>query len=177
MLETDDLKIKVFAVLDTNVVVSVAKDHDKDSPVYQMGQLIEKGNIVPLFDECLISEYYAVLNHAKLNLLPELIDDYMNMILVHGIYVKDVERLAVLLHDEADVPFCRVTLSISESDPKPVTEGTEHYLKDIDLSPRLLLKAMHHIERFCGSFLTDDHVNDYVQIMLKKIREIQDSGI
>ena len=172
MLETADRKLKTFAVLDTNVVVSIIKDHDKNSSVYQMGQLIEKGNIVPLFDERLISEYYAVLKHAKLNLHPELIDEYMTMFLVHGTRVQDVERVAVLLY-EAGVSVYRVTMSILESDSGSLADGTAHYPEDFDMSPGLLLKAMNYIEKFCN--LTDEDINNYVQNVLKKIREIEES--
>lgn len=106
--------IKVFAVIDTNVLVSSMRNKtlnsNIDSAVTEISRLIEKGNIIPLFDERILSEYYAVLNYSKFGFsdIPNVIDSQMNLILSKGIYVNKVKELDLYFKDKTDIPFYEV---------------------------------------------------------------------
>lgn len=174
MHKINNMKLRVFAVIDTNVIVSICKNHDEDSPVYKIGKLIETGNIIPLFDERILSEYYAVLNYSRLSFLPEMVEHQMNLILSHGIYVKDVKELDVLFIDKTHIPFYEVTLSTSELDSELVTGNTKHYPEGSCVSPRTLLNHMHYIEEMFGNLM--ESKDKYEENVQKKIIDLVESG-
>lgn len=167
-------KLKVFAVIDTNVIVSIANGPDEDSPIKQIGELIETGNIIPLFDERILSEYYAVLNYSRLSFLPEMVEHQMKLILSRGIFVKDVKELDVLFIDKTDIPFYEVTLSTSELDSELVTGNTKHYPEGSCVSPRTLLNHMHYIEEMFGNLM--ESKGKYEENVQKKIVDLIESG-
>ena len=63
-----------------------------------------------MFDERILSEYYAVLNYSKFGFsdIPNVIDSQMNLILSKGIYVNKVKELDLYFKDKTDIPFYEV---------------------------------------------------------------------
>lgn len=172
----NNLKLKVFAVIDTNVLVSFLKNTKGDSAVVKVGQMIESGNIIPLFDERMLSEYFAVLNYKTFNFLPEVIENMMNLVLSKGIYVKDIDRTVsefFTKHDVSDVPFYQVTLSTQEISSTLVTGNDKHYPEGSSVSPEMLLSNMRYIEKMFGDMI---FVPDYNQKVEKCISEMIESN-
>ena len=64
----EKIRTRVFAVIDTNVIVSILLNHENGSTMNEIGKLIESGNVIPLYDERMLSEYYSVLNYSKFHL-------------------------------------------------------------------------------------------------------------
>ena len=58
----------VFAVIDTNVVVSYFLSSEKDSPPIRIFDEIRKGNIIPLYNGYLLREYRRVLSRGRFGL-------------------------------------------------------------------------------------------------------------
>ena len=170
--DAEHLRIKVFAVIDTNVLLSFTEETSGiDTAVKQIGRLVESGNIIPLFDERMLSEYYAVLNYKKFQILPEIVENRMNLILSNGVFVKDVKEIEMNFKDETDIPFYEVTLSTTELDSQLVTGNTRHYPEGSTVTPKMLIQNMHYIEEYFGDFLSEKY-DEQVQ---KKIVSLTNS--
>ena len=71
---------KIFAVIDTNVVVSGMITKNPESPT--VGVLASLGDkiITPLYCEEILEEYKSVLNREKFQLPKEKIENFINML-------------------------------------------------------------------------------------------------
>ena len=116
--------MKVYAVLDTNVLVSALLSRHNDSATVQVVDYLFSGYFIPLLNEEIFSEYYTVLHRRKFN-FPEL---SVNKILL-GIRSK-----GVFLHrtksdfnfpDSDDAVFYEVALSKENS--FLVTGNVKHF--------------------------------------------------
>ena len=54
------MKIKAFAILDTNVLVSAVIS--SSGYPYDILRLIQSGNVIPIYDERMLNEYKEVFN-------------------------------------------------------------------------------------------------------------------
>ena len=57
--------MKVFAVIDTNVIVSALLSPLQDSATVIIREKIEDGTVVPLFNDEILNEYKTVLSRSK----------------------------------------------------------------------------------------------------------------
>ena len=57
------MRIKAFVVIDTNVLVSALLS-DSSAP-FKVMELVEKGNLVPIFDKRMLKEHYEVFHYDK----------------------------------------------------------------------------------------------------------------
>lgn len=64
----------IYAVVDTNVIVSSFISKSPESPTKKIVQMILDGSIIPLYDEDVISEYNVVLKRSKFHIEEEKID-------------------------------------------------------------------------------------------------------
>ncbi len=74
--------MKVFAVYDTNVLVSALISKQSDTAVVLAVESLFNGNVTPLYNDEIIAEYKEVLNREKFNLpdnLTESIISYIKM--------------------------------------------------------------------------------------------------
>lgn len=173
-------KLKSFAVIDTNVFISAMRNKflDKnsiDSAVMQINDLIEKGNIIPLFDERILSEYYSVLNYSKFGFgeIPDIIENQMNLILSKGIFVNNIKELNEYFKDKTDIPFYEVMMDTQELDSSLVTGNIGHYPAGCPVTPRQMINQMDYIEKMFKPFI--DSV-DYDEIVKNKIIEMTKSN-
>lgn len=56
------MKAKAFAVIDTNVIVSAMMSNGYPNDILRM---VQDGNVIPVFDKRVLSEYYEVLSRKK----------------------------------------------------------------------------------------------------------------
>lgn len=141
------MNIKVFAVIDTNVVVSSALS-DKSFP-HIIFDLIESKNIFPIFDNRILNEYYKVLNYDKFSLTETDIFDILYSIVSSGILLNDVRQAEEYFADKDDIPFYEVTASSEETSPYLVTGNTKHFpQKEYIVTPHVMLATMEYMDRF-----------------------------
>lgn len=142
------MKIKAFAVIDTNVLVSAAIT---GGPPYEIFKLIENRNVIPIFDKRILSEYYSVFHYDKFKNLAikDMMKDVLFTIVINGICINDVEETKIAMRDRKDIPFFEVKESSFEFDTKLVTGNMKHYPDDINVvSPREMLGIINYLEKF-----------------------------
>ena len=114
----------IYAVIDTNVLVSALITHNSLSATAKVVRLLLEGGFVPLYESNIIEEYQEVLHRSKFKLLPDVADAIISHIKEHGI---ETSRTAFqeLMPDEDDRVFYEVSLSVDDS--FLVTGNLKHY--------------------------------------------------
>ena len=69
------MKIKAFAVLDTNVLVSAVIS--SSGYPYDILRLIQSGNVIPIYDERMLNEYKEVFHYDKLKIWKKLFSKHL----------------------------------------------------------------------------------------------------
>ena len=69
------MKIKAFAVLDTNVLVSAVIS--SSGYPYDILRLIQSGNVIPIYDERMLNEYKEVFHYDKLKYRKKLFSKHL----------------------------------------------------------------------------------------------------
>lgn len=63
----------IHAVIDTNVIVSALLTHNAQSATIKVIEAIEKGWIIPLYNDEILEEYIDVLSRSKFNFSKDLV--------------------------------------------------------------------------------------------------------
>ena len=130
----------IYAVIDTNVLVSSLLTHNEQSATIQVMEAMFSNKIVPLYNEEIISEYEEVLHREKFSFLESEISNYLETMKQVGIHSQ---RIASSEHfpDPKDVVFYEVTLS--RDDAYLVTGNTKHFPKTpIVVTPAEMMKIL-----------------------------------
>ena len=116
----------VYAVIDTNVVVSALISHNKNAATVQVIKQIFLNKLIPLDNDEILKEYVDVLHRSKFKLTKNEIDPLIDTILEYGI---DSNRVLYndILPDEDDRIFYEVSLSKENS--FLVTGNLKHFPK------------------------------------------------
>ena len=77
--------VKIYAVIDTNVLVSALLSRFKNSSTVQLMQHLILGDITPLYNDEILEEYYSVLTRSKFRFPDSLIDETLEVIKKFGI--------------------------------------------------------------------------------------------
>lgn len=115
---------KVYAVIDTNVIVSALLSRHSDAATVRVLEAISKVDICPLYNQEIIAEYRAVLGRAKFGFPQDLIKLIIDRIVKIG---QDSTRMHSdeTFPDSKDVVFYEVALS--KEDAYLVTGNTKHF--------------------------------------------------
>ena len=115
-----------YAVIDTIVLVSAMITHDAASPTVKVVEAIGQGELVPLYNEEIITEYNDVLSRAKFGLLHLSVARLIRTLMDKGIMM---ERLSSgeTFTDASDTVFYEVALSKEGS--YLVTGNKKHFPK------------------------------------------------
>ena len=124
----------IYAVIDTNVLVSALITKNTDAATAKVVRLLLDNGFVPMYDADIITEYEDVLHRSKFSILPEVADALISFIVEHGV---DVSRVTFdePMPDEDDRVFYEVTLS--REDSFLVTGNLKHY----PTSPQVITPA------------------------------------
>ena len=130
--------MKIYAVIDTNVVVSAMLKY-----VSVPGSILEfafNGLITPLLNDAIVNEYRSVLSRAKFHLTDEIVNNVIEALEEQGEYV-DAEKLDILFADPKDVVFYEVTMAKRKEAPAYlVTGNTKHFpVEPYVVTPREML--------------------------------------
>ena len=119
--------MEFYVVIDTNVFVSALLTQNKSSATVRILDYLEKGVIIPMYNEDIIKEYSEVLRRMKFDIEETRIQDLLAAIKSRGI---DCGRISsdVLLPDPDDIVFYEV--SLSRDDSYLVTGNLRHFPKN-----------------------------------------------
>lgn len=132
--------MKIFAVYDTNILVSGLLSKHQDSAVVLTLEALLNKEVTPLYNQEILDEYRDVLHRKKFKLPTDLVDSVVNQIEKDGLQADRVKTDEVFI-DPDDVVFYEVALS--KEDAFLVTGNTKHFpKKPIVVSPAEFLKIL-----------------------------------
>ncbi|MBO4777000.1 MAG: putative toxin-antitoxin system toxin component, PIN family [Bacteroidales bacterium] len=132
--------MKIYAVIDTNVILSALLSKKSDVATVKVLRAIESGKICPLLQDLIIDEYNEVLTRSKFHLPTELIEDVIRKIVEVG---QNAERIhsTECFPDPKDIVFYEVALS--KEDAYLVTGNKKHFpQKPIVVTPSEMLEIL-----------------------------------
>lgn len=170
------MRIKAFVVIDTNVLVSALLS-DSSAP-FKVMELVEKGNLVPIFDKRMLKEHYEVFHYDKFKnprhlITDEVLRNIIYTLVSNGIFINDVnttkQALYEIMPDKSDIPFFEVKESSHEFEPMLITGNTDDYPNDSCIvTPRELLAILKQMDRFVQKdFEYDIIINKLIETNLK----------
>lgn len=134
----------VYAVIDTNVLVSAIFAAHPDSATVIVRDKIMDGTIVPLYNAEIFDEYRDVLTRPKFHFPAELVDAILDVILQKGLSLERTKTEEVFT-DPKDVVFYEIALS--KEGAYLVTGNTKHFpVTPIVVTPAELLRILDAME-------------------------------
>jgi putative PIN family toxin of toxin-antitoxin system len=132
--------MKVYAVIDTNVIVSAMLTRKAFSATTQVFEAFQSGDIVLLYNEEIVAEYRDVLSRSKFNFPSERVQALLNFIVEEGIPSSRVKS-SEFFPDPKDVVFYEVALS--KEDAYLVTGNQKHFpQKPIVVTPAEMMEIL-----------------------------------
>lgn len=116
-----------YAVIVTNVLVSAMITHNAASPTVKVVEAIGKGELVPLYNEEIITEYNDVLSRAKFGFLHLSVARLIRTMMDKGIMMERIFS-GETFTDVLDAVFYEVALS-KEGGSYLVTGNKKHFPK------------------------------------------------
>ena len=127
----------VYAVVDTNVLVSAILSAHPNSSTVIIRDKIAEGEIVPLYNDEIFNEYRTVLTRPKFGFPVDVVDAVLQIVLEKGITL-DRTKTEEVFPDPKDIVFYEVAMS--REDAYLVTGNTKHFPKTpIVVTPAELL--------------------------------------
>ena len=116
----------IFAVLDTNVLISAALAHNKYSIPYSVFRGVVERRFVPLVDDNIVREYWEVFSHPKFSFMQETINDIVGNTIKFAIN-QPVPPSGIELPDSDDVVFYDVARAHQDKGAYLVTGNLKHF--------------------------------------------------
>lgn len=134
--------MQIFAVIDTNVIVSALITKNPQSPPNMVLREVLDGKIIPLYHTEIIEEYKEVLSRTKFHLKTETIQTVINSITSNGIKVEPKPTGEIFV-DMDDLIFYEVAMEKRDDDAYIVTGNKKHYpVRDFIVTPSEMLKIL-----------------------------------
>lgn len=130
----------VYAVVDTNVLVSALLARHSDSAPVQIFESLLEQRFIPLYNDEILAEYYEVFRRPKFSFDEEAIGNMLDAIVKFGL-CTDRAECSYVFPDPKDVVFYEVALSVEDS--YLVTGNVKHFPADpIVVSPAEMLDIL-----------------------------------
>ncbi len=128
-----------YAVIDTNVLVSALLSSKDDAATVQVFREVIAGEIIPVYSNTIMKEYFEVLSRKKFGFSRELLKSLISGIKKHGVFV-DPFPSDISLPDMKDIPFYEAALEKRNDNVYLVTGNIKHFPKEpFIVTPRELL--------------------------------------
>ena len=121
----------VYAVIDTNVIVSSLLTKHHDSAIVRVMDAVYSGKVVPLLNEEIVSEYRDVLHRRRLGLNAEKCDFIISLISDLGIAIERIKS-DIQMTDEKDRVFYEIALAGMEMGTSKLVTGNIKHYPDMD---------------------------------------------
>lgn len=115
---------KIFAVIDTNVLVSGLITPNASSPTKGVLDCMTNKVITPLYNEEILQEYHDVLHREKFQLPNDRVDEILNLVKSDGVLTVRIPSDKSFV-DSKDIVFYEVALS--REDSFLVTGNIKHF--------------------------------------------------
>lgn len=136
---------KIYAVIDTNVLVSALLSSETQSNPLQVLKAIIDDKIIPLYCDEILTEYKNVLARDKFPFTNELIEKTIDLFVNNGLDTNRVPSNNYLIPDPKDVVFFEVSLAKENS--YLVTGNIKHFPKiDKVVTPVEMVTILSFIE-------------------------------
>ena len=148
---------KIYAVIDTNVLVSALFSISGNSSPSIIIRKIIDGVITPLYNEDILSEYEEVLNRAKFPFRKADIEWLISIFLDFGISLGRAAISDEVFIDKDDIVFYEVALS--KEDSFLITGNIRHFpKKPFIVTPAEMLTIIDEMEAGSGRILNEPAV-------------------
>lgn len=77
--------MKIYVVIDTNVIVSALLSHYDDTATVVIMRKVITGDIIPIYNESILDEYKEVLNRKKFSFTESMISATLKTSIDYGI--------------------------------------------------------------------------------------------
>ena len=132
--------MKVYAVIDTNVLVSALYSKHPDAATLQVVDHVFTQNLIPMYNDEILAEYNEVLRRPKFNFPQEEITAVIDAFIEAGIH-SDRAGTDVSATDPKDIVFYEVAMS--RDDSYLVTGNVKHFPKvERVVTPREMLEIL-----------------------------------
>lgn len=132
----------IYAVIDTNVLVSALFTKNSESPTKKVIEAIFNGKIKPLLHKDIISEYDEVLHRDKSKFSEENIQTLITSIKDNGIEVFPNPTGEILI-DMDDLIFYEVAMEKRDDNSYLVTGNQKHYpIRDFIVTPSEMISIL-----------------------------------
>lgn len=136
--------MKIFAVIDTNVIVSALISRHTDSATVMVLNSVFSEHIIPVYNEDILNEYAIVLRRKKFNFSEDFINETITTIKDKGIHSERVNS-GETLPDDKDLVFYEVALS--KEDSFLVTGNLKHFpKKPFVVSPAEMIQIINEMQ-------------------------------
>ena len=130
----------IYAVIDTNVLVSALLSRHPDAATVQVVAAISKSGFRPLYNQEILAEYRDVLSRSKFSFPTQAIASIIDAIQEMGVLSNRVESKEYF-PDPKDIVFYEVAMS--KNDAYLVTGNTKHFpKKPIVVTPAEMLEIL-----------------------------------
>jgi predicted nucleic acid-binding protein len=134
--------VSVFAVIDTNVLVSALLSKQSDAATVRTMRLVLNGRITPLYNKAILEEYREVLCRETFHLSKDTVRTVVGAIVQFGIEVCP-KQTGEKLPDPDDLVFYEVALGLTSCNAYLVTGNKKHFPdKDFIVSPATMIGLM-----------------------------------
>lgn len=132
----------IYAVVDTNVLVSALWTKNDQAATFRVTKLMQEGKFKVLYNEEILEEYEEVLSRPKFKFPRLAIDTIIAYVKEHGIHSERIPY-DKQMPDEDDRVFYEVALS--KDDAYLVTGNLKHFpVTPIVITPAEMLEILLH---------------------------------
>ena len=136
--------MKIYAVIDTNVIISALLSKHDDASTIKVIRAVLNGTIIPLYHQDILDEYKEVMSREKFHLKEETIQLFLQTFQQFGIEVFPQPSGEILI-DMDDLIFYEVALEKRDDDAYLVTGNKKHYpIKDFIITPAEMIELLNH---------------------------------
>ena len=116
----------LYAVIDTNVLVSALLSSHEDAATVQVVKRMFLGAFIPLYSEQIMAEYCEVLSRKKFRFPLEVVSTMLKAIRRYG-YIVDATSTGESLPDPKDLPFYEIVMEKRDDNAFLVTGNMRHF--------------------------------------------------
>ena len=134
--------MSVYAVIDTNVIVSSLLTHNVESPTVGIIKAIRERGLIPIYSEYLLSEYMDVLTRSKFSLPKDISEGVLALFIEYGIQYEPSDD-NIDLPDPDDVPIYLIMMETRDLNSYLVTGNVRHFPEvDYVVTPKKMMELL-----------------------------------
>ena len=122
--------MRCYAVFDTNVLISSLLTKRTDTATAKVVDAISSGDIIPLYNQEILSEYNEVLHRKKFSFSEERIQKILLMIRQFGLVVNPSPTGEILV-DMDDLVFYEIVMEKRDDNAYLITGNIRHFPKRV----------------------------------------------